>query len=404
MNAPPADGPPARRSLLRGRLARRPILRGGALPPALLLLALSSVFVFVHDRSPLYRQGEADHTVAVLTIASNLSAEHRFLGFWRRTLDGEGEPRYHPHNRFPIGSYALVKLAILPFGGDFGRQLDMARLLMQACFAAAAVFAYLALARLLGCRWIALTATLLAFSSYYLLNYHDTPSSEESTNLFGVMLVFHGMAVHEQEGRFRQLLLKTAVAILLGWHVVALIAPFVVLGLGAELWRARAGGAGIGALAGAAVRSRRLAYGAFSVLLCALALGWNLGNEYLSYGGERALTDLPSLQSVVRRSGFHESRSRAEDWPKTLGGQLRNTGGSAIPFAAVDLLDFDLPQPRNGLRPVQPGFAAAGAVVLAVCLAGLRRMPHRTLFAALLLTGWVWAMAVLQFSVPPYVL
>ena len=35
-------------------------------------------------------------------------------------------------------------------------------------------------------------------------------SAETSTNLFGVMLVFHGMVLYAQEGRFRQLLVRTA--------------------------------------------------------------------------------------------------------------------------------------------------------------------------------------------------
>ena len=65
-------------------------------------------------------------------------------------------------------------------------------------------------------------------------------SAEASTNLFGVMLAFHGMVLFAQEGRFRQLLVRTAVALLLGWHAVGLIAAFVPLALGRELTAARA--------------------------------------------------------------------------------------------------------------------------------------------------------------------
>ena len=216
-----------------------------AAPLALLLLALSSVFVFGNDRSQFYRPGHHDYvTVHTLTLSTNLSAEHGFLLFTRRKLNPQGEPRYASlYHRFPIGSYALVKLAILPFD-DFPKQILAGRLLMLAFFAAAAVLAYLALARLLGDRRIALAATLLAFSSYYLLHYGDMISVEESTNLFGIMLVFHGMVLYAQEGRFRQLLIKTAVALLLGWHALALIAPFVLFALGRELVAARADGGG----------------------------------------------------------------------------------------------------------------------------------------------------------------
>ena len=115
---------------------------------------------------------------------------------------------------------------------------------MLAFFAASAVLAHLALARLLGDRRIALAATLLAFSSFHLLFYGDMISWEQSTNLFGVMLVFHGMVLFAQEGRFRQLLPRTAVALLFGWHVLGLIAPFVLFALGRELVFARADGGG----------------------------------------------------------------------------------------------------------------------------------------------------------------
>ena len=77
-----------------------------------------------------------------------------------------------------------------------------------------------------------------------------------------------------------------------------------------------------------------------------------------------------------------------------LRGQFGGIGGMAIPFAAVDRLGLDLARPHNGLWPPPasaPWFAAFGAAAAAVCFAGLRVLPQRTLFAALLLAGWGWA-------------
>ena len=372
--------------------------RREALPLALLLLALASAFAFGGDRSQFYRPSVHDDiSTQTLTLAANLSAEHGFAGFLRRELDEDGEPRYRVYHRFPIGSYALVGLAILPFGDDFPRAIRAARLLMLACFAAAAVLAYLALARLLGDRRIALAATLLAFSPYYLLYHNDMVSAEGSTNLFGVMLVFHGMAVFAQEGRFRQLLVRTAAAVLLGWHVLALAAPFAAIGLAGELLRARAGGgSGARAALAALVRSRYLAYGAFAALCCALALGWNFASEYRALGGETALTDLPSFRSMLRRGGLDAAQEHVGGlgWAAFLRGQLGGVGGMALPFAAADRLGLGLAQPYYDLWPPPPvaaRLAALGAAVAAACLAGLRRLPQRTVFAALLLAGWCWA-------------
>ena len=327
-----------------------------------------------------------------LTLAENLSAEHGFLGFTRLRLDRDGEPRYVLYNRFPVGSYALVKLAALPAGDGIPRRILAARLLMLAFFAAAATMAYLALARLLGDRRIALAATLLAFSPYYLLHYNDMVSSE-IPSLFGVMLVFHGMALFVQEGRFRQLLAKTAVAILLGWHVMALAAPFVLLGLASEARRTR--GDGLRRAAGVLARSRCLAYGAFAVLCCALVLGFNAANEYRALGGEVPPHELPIFDSIVRRSGLDAAQAHVGDhgWPEFLRSQLGGIGGMAIPFAAADRLGIDLAQSHHGLWPppsAAPRLAALGAAAVAAAAAGLRFLPHRLPFAALLLAGWCW--------------
>ena len=62
-------------------------------------------------------------------------------------------------------------------------------------FAGSTVLAYLSLRRLTASRWIALTASLLAFSSYYLLYYNDMVATENGLSLFGVLLTFHGMVV-----------------------------------------------------------------------------------------------------------------------------------------------------------------------------------------------------------------
>ena len=215
------------------------------LPLALLMLALSTVFVFGGDRGSFYRRG-ADHnwiSSQHLTVAVNLSPEHGFQRFIYRFIDEDGDVRYEPYNRFPIGGYASMKLATLPFGGSPSAQIAAARILMVLFFAAAAVLTYLSLCRLAPNRWIALTATLLAFSSYYLLHYNDMTANEGMPDLFMVMLTFHGMIIFVQEGRFRQLLIKTCIALLMGWHVFALLLPFVIFGLARDLIRARSAAA-----------------------------------------------------------------------------------------------------------------------------------------------------------------
>ena len=54
------------------------------------------------------------------------------------------------------------------------------------------------------------------------------------------MLVFHGMVIFAQDGRFRQLWIKACLSLLLGWHVYALLLIFIILGLVKVIIRAQA--------------------------------------------------------------------------------------------------------------------------------------------------------------------
>ena len=221
----------------RLRLRARP-----ALPLVLLLLALGALFLFGGDREYFYRDGHHDWSSSqTLAFAENLSFRHNLLIFYYQSRDADGNLQYpSPYSRFPLGGYALVKVVILPFGDtDFRAKIYAGRMLMLALFSSAAVLAYHSLARITGSRWDALAATLLAFSSYYLLYYADKISNEVTIDLFAVMMVFHGMTVFVQEGRFRQLIIKSCLALLLGWHVYAFLLPFIVFGLAGKLLKAR---------------------------------------------------------------------------------------------------------------------------------------------------------------------
>ena len=206
-----------------------------ALPPALLILALSALFVFGGDRGWFYRSWfHNENSAKNLALAENLSPADGFRLFTEKRLAEDGSRQYAMYSRFPIGGTALIKLAITPFDGLSAR-LTAARTLALLMFCGAAALAYLAVARLASSRWIGLAAALIAFSSYYALYSSDAVSNEAAMDIFGVMLTFHGMVVFVQDGRFRQLLVKACAALLVGWHVYALLLAFIVFGLAREI-------------------------------------------------------------------------------------------------------------------------------------------------------------------------
>ena len=265
---------------LRSELA----LSSDWLPLLFLLLALSTVFAFDDNRGHFYRLGlHQRNSVDAMAIAANISPSKHFLAFLDKRIDSDGNPVYGHYHSFSNAPFALIKLlAILPFPEDLRAQIYAARVLMLLFFSAAALLAYLALCRLFSNRWIALIAVLLAFSSKYLLYYSDSLFVEMPV-LFGIMLTFHGMVLFVQEGRFRQLLLKACIAVLLGWQAFALILPFIILGLASELIRAICRSStlrGLGTALVSLIRSRYLMLGMASFSVGLLVLSYSLTMDY----------------------------------------------------------------------------------------------------------------------------
>ena len=372
------------------------------LPFLLLLIALAAMaFSWITGG----RFDEIRHSLdsQTLTLASNLSPEHRFLMFFRQYTGVDGELIYDVYNRFPIGTFLLIKAVTAPFGDSASAQIFAARLLTAAFFSGAAAFAYLGLRRLTNQPWIALAATLLAFSSYYALFYGDMISSEVS-GLFGMMLTFHGMTVFAQGGRFRQLLIKALASILLGWIVMALLLPFTALGVASAIFRAmrEKPSSPLAAKARAAfaalVSSGYLRLGAAALLFCALVMSLNIANEYIALGGEVPLPDLPSVQSMLQRTtidGAVLADVPGAAWPPFIELQIERVGGLSLSYFILPALGHD--GYDGGVRDL--GFWV-GVVASAAGLIGLAFARHKILMAALLLAGWAWALAAPGSSAP----
>ena len=385
------------------------------LPPALLLLALSSLFLI--DGSRAHFRGTGGNHVQIsaknMAIAENLSIDHNFLTFTHQNLDTDGKPTYMPYGRFPIGSYALIKLAILPFGDSLADRIRAARILMLLFFAAAAVMSYLSLRRLASSRWIALTATLLAFSSPIALYYGDSVSSESIIDTFGVLLVFQGMVIFEQEGRFRQLLLKVCIALLLGWHAYALLLPYIAFGLMRGLIKTRSSASTslpsvlcqLNRATLSLMRSRYLMLGAVALLFGISMLTFNFTSEYLALKGETPLTEIPSFRSMLDRTGFSSNVSSIREgdlawlpWRGYLERQFHRIGAMTLPYAfSQSFVDDDRSYAR--LRSVVIlGISASIASLIGLLFV----RHHKILLVTLTLSGFCWALPMRHVTASPY--
>ena len=379
------------------------------LPAALLLAAMASVFIFAGDRDSFYRSRAHNwNSTKNMALAENLSLSHRFRLFLWRSPGEDGEPVYEMYSRFPVGGPALIKLAAAPFGDDVSAKILAARALMLAMFAGAALFAYLALARVAGCRWTALAATLFGLSSFWTLYYADEISNESVMDLFAAALTFHGMVLFLEERRFGQLVAKSCAALFIGWHVYALLLPFIALGLSSEIAAAlraetgrRAGVArrlasGLPRAALAALRSRYVVLGIVATLVGAALLAFNFWNEYTAFGGEVPFRELPSVSSVITRTGqddagYGEYELERLAWGRFIDEQLYRVGVAVMPYA----LPFarDLEQTEYAPLERQSWTISLGLAATALVLAGavFARGRARTPLLVLALFGFVWA-------------
>ena len=391
---------PSDRKSLKAGWRRSPVL-----PLGLLLLALATLFLFGSDRGHFYRSGHHGwNSSKILALAENLSTQHSFARFHRLTpdQDGNSEPSFL-YNRFPIGGYLLIKLALLPFGDGLSAKILAGRMLMLACFAAAAVLAYLALGRITGSRWIACTATGLAFSSYYCLYYSDMISTEVAVDLFAVMLVFHGMAIFVQEDRFRQLLVKTCIALALGWHVYALLLPFIAFSLASELISAHRAAAvscasplsKIKRFSAVLLLGRPFALGLTALAFGLLALSFNLLSDYYALNGTTPITESPTWQSMMRRMGQDQELQAAYyerlRWPNFLQTQFQILGITIFPYSLPGYIDALRLDDHASAEALFEDMFPFGVTALAICLVWLCFTRQKILLATLTLSGFFWS-------------
>ena len=360
-----------------GAVESRKALILSVIPPTLLIIGMSTVVFFGNVSGYFTRPVFSPQH---FSIALNLSPKHHFLLFVGEGLDAENNITFASYNRFPPLGYILIKLVTIPFEDGLSNSIYVAKLLMLAFFTCAAILAYFSLYRLTSNRWMASTAVLIIFSSTLLLQlrYNTTIFTEGGPSFLGFVLTFHGMVIFAQEGRFRQLVVKSCLALLLGWHVLALLFPFVILGLAKEVFDVRKMKT-VQKAAIAVVASPYLQLGFITLGFSILILIYNFGNEFYALnirgGSQLALLELPSIESMSRRTGAPQTLDDRPPWGPFLTLQFERLSDTIIPMSLLD-------RSWRGLF---------GVIVVCVCVVGVFLVRHRLLATTAVLAGFCWA-------------
>ena len=149
------------------------------------------------------------------------------------------------------------------------------------------------------------------------------------------------------------------------------------------------------------LRSRYLALGVVALLFGTAVLSFNFANEYVALKGETGLTELPSVQSMLKRIGRIEDTNvrRAERiakrvaWPSFLKWQFYRIGGMSLPYSFTGRVTESIDLARGFPLALQEGRGVLiGILVSGTCLVGLAFVRHPILCATLVLSGFCWGL------------
>ena len=255
-----------------------------------------------------------------------------------------------------------------------------------------AVLAYWSLCHLTSSKWVALSTTCVAFSSVIFIWYYDMVSNGLGMDLFGSMLVFHGMVIFALKGRFWQLTIKSWLALLIGWHVLTLLIPFIALGLlRSGLIRAKHYGE-----IGLRHLLLKVRMGVAAAVTCRyMVLGIAVASFSILVLVYTELFDLPVLKSMARGFGTDLEHNKViteqVDWPSFLRNQLIKIGLISIPYALPGYSSAPTWWKGGdplGVSELQSLFL--GIVVVGVCVIGMFFVRYRLLTMTAVFSGACW--------------
>lgn len=264
-------------------------------------------------------------------------------------------------------------------------------------FGGSVVLAYLSLEKILSSKWVALTATMLAFSSTYALYYNDMVAPDGITTVFGIFLTLHGLIVFSREKKRMQLFIKIAISLLLGWPVLIFLILFSLAGaikcaiIDHKNW----------VKSQWSFRNIYLQVGAFSLLISGILLGFNIINE--SIATNKNPLDTPSILSLKSRTtGFEqsaESDTGVDDvfrWNNVISNSFTRISAVSSPFSIPTyphriITDADVPLNSHS--------SIVGMIIFFASIALLLFAKQKTILIPLVLSGPIWIILFRYHSV-----
>ena len=302
------------------------------------------------------------------TLAKNLSGSHNFAMFESVFINSSEEVSYNAYSRFPVTAFLVIKLFMDIFSPDLSMEIIIARQVMNLFFIGSILFVFLSMYELTKSHITALAVTLFSFSSFYLQYYNDMIFNDTPT-LFGFVMTFHGIVMYHRYQRKKQLFVKAAVGLCLGWHIFSMLLGYILISTIADFYRNRS--------ILRILKSDEVKLGFFSLAVGFLMLGFNFANEASMTG--KSITEINSFQSARSRVGqndtFRKQYEEYLEWGRFTKDQLHRIGAMSIPYMFK----------RSG------DFQTAGAIILVLSVLACFFAADKLLLLTLLVSGFLWA-------------
>ncbi|MBI4684366.1 MAG: hypothetical protein HY755_04110 [Nitrospirae bacterium] len=265
----------------------------------ILLLAGGSIFIFQNHTNGFIagHHGNTSSIASALSKSLVIEDTHLVMLISKQMLDN-GEVFYHIYNKFPVFEYLTLGTAMKIFEPDLAMQIYVARQIMNIFFLVALILCYKIVHEIVNEIFLALTITLLVFSSFYMLSYNDMVTNM-STPLLGFMLALL-LVVRSSKYNVRKsmLIIIPMISIATGWHTYAVFIAWFIVDAIKHIKEQRKKGNVVNEI----IREPSFIALVSSVSFGILILGGQTINEAILRGGD--LLQTSSIQGMLRRLGM----------------------------------------------------------------------------------------------------
>lgn len=356
-----------------------------------IFIILAGIFIFLSEKPDggAIEGSISDGTSAHgLVLSKNIINSDHPLFMYSTKEFKNGKIEYEGYNRFPFFSFLLTGLLISPFEENINLQIYFARQLMNLFFFISMFFAFKVVNELTKNKYLAVTVSLLAFSSYYLLSYHNMIFND-IPSLLGCMVLFYGILKAQREKlTISKIIFYSIFPICLGWQPYAVLITWLLIETIEVIFKEK------NTIKEKIIKSLKSP----ACIITALAIIWGttilifqLWNEWRIVGG--TFTEIPSVSSALWKSGITSAEGKTSllwtfEWLTFLPGQCHIIATMLIPFWPIFQVDF--------------GFYASVTIVLFFIILLLFKYynnpnPLNKMILIMLLSGFFWTLPMRHF-------